>query len=410
MTRPLSSLPASAPPACHIINLQPALGGAEVYTMFFARAIAQTGCATSLYIRRGVRLWDHLPQHQIRLVEVEQDTDIPGHLEGRSWLVTHAPVTEAFVQAVRGKHRLTGFCHMPLAGRKAGVLVQYDLVYGVSRYVLSTLGPAGIKTIYPEPMYGVAEFERGETGEALEPLMRGITTQWDQRKIRDRLLSHIAPSLMAMRPSRQFERLQGTTLGIVSNIGPIKQFDRLFGIIAPIMARRAEVRLEVFGNGGYRSVTDFRRSLGPMRERTRFWGQQSAPQRIYPNLDYLLSGLPEKEALGLNIIEAQLSNTPVLAVNAQPFTETVLDNVTGLLYPDPRSDGGAGFERVLARAIDGPPLKPTSTPAGQSHLQRFSMVEFGERVGRLVEHAREQFLRSDSPSDAALTRLVEANG
>jgi len=405
MTAPLSSPAISSgqafsPPACHIINLQPALGGAEVYTMFFARAIAQTGCATSLYIRRGVRIWDHLAQHRIRLVEVERDTDIPGHLDGRSWLVTHAPVTDAFVQAVRGKHWLTGFCHMPLAGRKAGVLAQYDLVYAVSRYVLSTLGPAGIKAAYPEPLYGVAEFERGETGAAHEPLVRGVTTSWDRRKVRDRLLSKLVPPLRALRLPRTFERLPGITLGIVSNIGPIKQFDKLFNLIGPLLAKRPEVHLEVFGNGAYRSVADFRRSLGPMRERTRFWGQQSAPQRIYPNLDYLLSGLPEKEALGLNIIEAQLSNTPVLAVNAPPFTETILDNVTGFLYPDPRNDNGAGFEKSFARAIDGPPLRPTSTPAGQNHLQRFSKAEFVERMGRLVAHASNAFVRTEVLSEA----------
>ena len=43
----------------------------------------------------------------------------------------------------------------------------------------------------------------------------------------------------------------------------------------------------------------------------------------------------------------------MLAVNAPPFTETVQDGRTGLLYRDPREDQGADFARVLDRAIAG---------------------------------------------------------
>ncbi len=394
MTPAMSSPPASLRPACHIVNLQPALGGAEVYTMFFARAMAQTGCATSLYVRRGVRLWDHLAQHQIRLVEVDRDVDIPIHLEGRSWLVTHAPVTEAFVAAVRGKHWLTGFCHMPLAGRRAGVLAHYDLVYGVSRYVLSTLGPAGIKAIYPEPLYGVAEFERGEGAAEGVPLMRTSCYSWDRRKWRDRFLARLEPMFERLRPAQTFSRLPGVTLGIVSNIGPIKQFDLLFDLIAQQLSRHTEVRLEIFGRGGYRSVADLKHGLGPMRSRTRFWGHQVAPHRIYPELDFLMTGLPEKEALGLNVIEAQVSGTPVLAVNAPPFTETVVDGVTGYLYRDPRTDGAADFAAMLERALHASRLHPA---AAVGHLHRFSKEAFLDRAKALVDSAEVGLLSHAEP-------------
>lgn len=56
---------------------------------------------------------------------------------------------------------------------------------------------------------------------------------------------------------------------------------------------------------------------------------------IYNKLDFLLTGLPEKEALGLNVLEAQACNLPVLAVDALPFQETVLDGKTGYLFNDP---------------------------------------------------------------------------
>jgi glycosyltransferase involved in cell wall biosynthesis len=99
---------------------------------------------------------------------------------------------------------------------------------------------------------------------------------------------------------------------------------------------------------------------------------------IYRQIDYLLSGLPEKEALGLNIIEAQACGTPVIAVDAPPFTETVLDGATGFLYTDPRTDAGAGFARLLDELLAGR-ARPHPKSA-QAHLQRFSFDAFVERL------------------------------
>lgn len=82
-------------------------------------------------------------------------------------------------------------------------------------------------------------------------------------------------------------------------------------------------------------------------KQVRFWGQQYDIAGVYPQIDYLLTGLPEKLALGLNMTEAQTCGTSVLAVNAPPFTETVLEGVTGYLYEDPRKDQGADFARLL---------------------------------------------------------------
>ena len=104
---------------------------------------------------------------------------------------------------------------------------------------------------------------------------------------------------------------------------------------------------------------------------------------IYPQLDYVLSGLPEKEALGLNVIEAQQSGTSVLAIRAAPFTETVLDGVTGHLFEDPRVDGGREFGQLLER-LRGPGHRPAWGSAAQQHLQRFSMEAFTDRVERAM--------------------------
>ena len=366
---------------CNIVNLQRTLGGAEVYTMSFARAARATGCRVVLYVNRAAGFWSHLAHDDIAVVAVADAAQVLAGLAPGAWIVTQAPVPASFVEAARALHRLTGFCHMPLTGRHAGVLARYHQVYAVSDYVASTLAPAGVDCGYREPLYGIAEFARGADGGA-QPIHARSPYSWDRRKWRDRALSLLAPLAgLASRPAR-FERKPGSlVLGIVSGIGPIKQFDVLFGLIAGHIARHADVVLEVFGHGGYRSVADFRKALGPLRSRTRFWGHQDRPGDIYPSLDFLMAGLPEKEALGLNVLEAQALGVPVLAVDAAPFTETVRDGVTGLFYPDPRGDGGAGFARVFERARAGFTF---DRAAARDHLAKFSPASFAARVARLV--------------------------
>jgi hypothetical protein len=72
----------------------------------------------------------------------------------------------------------------------------------------------------------------------------------------------------------------------------------------------------------------------------------------------------------------------VLAPDAPPFDETVLDGVTGLRYRDPRQDGGAGFERALERLREG--SFRFDGEAARAHLATFSEAAFEERVGRML--------------------------
>jgi glycosyltransferase involved in cell wall biosynthesis len=152
----------------------------------------------------------------------------------------------------------------------------------------------------------------------------------------------------------------------------------MFKIISPIIARFPKVNLEIFGSGGYASVRDLRASLAPISSQARFWGHQPNAASVYPLLDFVLSGLPEKEALGLNLIEAQFSGTPVIAVKAPPFIETVLDGSTGYLYADPREDGGNSFAQLLERILT-QGSRPDPREATE-HLEKFSFDAFRLRV------------------------------
>lgn len=157
----------------------------------------------------------------------------------------------------------------------------------------------------------------------------------------------------------------------------------MFSILAPVIRDFPNVRIEIFGSGGYASVRDLRRALGPCASQVRFWGQQSDVAAVYRGVDYVLSGLPEKEALGLNLIEAQQVGTPVLAVNKPPFTETVLDGASGWLFADPREDAGDGFRRTLTSILNGErALEPQEA---LNHLAQFSQAAFQARLAKALE-------------------------
>ena len=255
----------------------------------------------------------------------------------------------------------------------------------MSAWVRDGLLAAGLPA-WSTPLYGVAEL--GERG-GHRPIVRHSRFDWDRRKGRDRLLGALEPLVEATRSRPEFLRRPGLTLGIVSRLTPIKQFPQLFSRLAPELAKRPQVNLEIFGSGGYASVRDLDRALsGLAAGQARFWGQQQNVGRIYREIDYLLSGLPEKEALGLNIIEAQACGTPVIAVDAPPFTETVSNGLTGFLYRDPREDAGADFGRLLDELLEGRPRPKPEQAAG--HLARFSFAAFVERLRPVVEDARRQ--------------------
>lgn len=373
-------------PVCHQINLQCNFGGGEVYTAFFSRALAACGVETVLFARAEAAFWqDRLPSG-VRVDRVETATDIVDRLVGAppAWFVCHGSLPAEVVTRLRVQgHRLCCFAHMPLYDRDPAPFADYEVVFPVSSHVLDSLRARGVVQAYGEPLLGVADFPSVSHCGSLRASSEYC---WDRRKARDRLLGWLAPLAEPFLRCDEYRRREGIILGIASRLTPIKQFPCLFAIIAPVLARHPRFQLEVFGAGGYASVRDLKRALAPIRTRTRFWGHQKDMGAVYGGIDYLLTGLPEKEALGLNAIEAQARNVPVLAVAAPPFTETVADGTSGLLYPDPRRDCGAGFERLLER-LEAAPFR-IDTIAAQSHFARFGEIAFAERVGRLVDWCR----------------------
>ncbi|OHC70141.1 MAG: hypothetical protein A2045_11755 [Rhodocyclales bacterium GWA2_65_20] len=365
------------------INLQPHFGGGEVYTAFLCRALSQLGVPTRLLVHPRAAFWDQLglPADTERIAVADR-TNLPQHLPaGPLWLLSHGPLPVELRTSMPQRLR-SAIAHMPVQGRDPAAFADHDRIYAVSGWVRDGLKAAGLPA-WNEPLYGVADLSNRPGG---GQIYRSSRYDWDRHKGRDRLLGALEPLIEALRPHPPFFRREGLTLGIVSRLTPIKQFPLLFSHLAPILARHPEVNLEIFGSGGYASVRDLDRALAALPAgQVRFWGQQGKVAAIYPQLDYLLSGLPEKEALGLNIIEAQACGTPVIAVHAPPFTETVTNDLTGFFYRDPRQDGGADFGRLLDELLAGR-ARPKPELA-DTHLARFSFETFVERLRPVVADA-----------------------
>jgi glycosyltransferase involved in cell wall biosynthesis len=267
---------------------------------------------------------------------------------------------------------------MPAYQRSVEEFRPYRLVFTVSRYCIGLLRQAGLAQVYPEPVYGIADLERRDG-----PVVRRTPYVFDQRKLRDVLLGHLENFLGSRGDGAPFMKAPGLTLGVVSLLSPIKQFPAQFALLAPLLAQRHEVYLEIFGSGGYAQVRDLRRALAPLGPRARFWGYQRNVGAIYPRLDYLMTGLPEREALGLNAIEAQACGTPVLAPDAPPFTETVVEGASGFRYRDPREDRGRHFAQILDAILAGRP-RPDPRVAASEHLEQYSHAALVGRAHGMI--------------------------
>ncbi|MEP6943687.1 MAG: glycosyltransferase [Betaproteobacteria bacterium] len=362
-------------------NTSPSLGGAEVYTAFFSRALIERGWRTRVVVDPAAAFWNDLDFGAAARVSL---TSPGAAVQADEVALVHAPLPGAAIDAL-SRHRVIGVAHQAIYdGSYPAYYDRADTLLAVSQHVIDSLSRSRFARVHPTPLLGVADLARGE---ATTTLSAGALFDADRRKPRDRLMAAFAKARASFSAPRNFERRPGLTLGVVSRLAPLKQFPALFAQLVPVLERHPRVNVELFGAAvGYKTLAAIRRSLSPLGSRVRFWGQQRDVRAAYAAIDYLLTGLPEREALGLNALEACLAGTPVLAVAAPPFTETLVDGVTGYLYNDPRNDGAADFERVLD-GIETGALRPRMDLASP-HLTAFSFASFADRV----DHALDEVL------------------
>jgi len=365
-------------PAIVQFNLSPTLGGAEVYTAFFSRALAARGWPTRVVVSPAARFWTDLDFGGVEHSPFRYGADA---LEHGDIALVHASLPDPMLARLAG-HFVVGLAHQALYDdTRPAYYDRADLLLAVSRHVAVTLHHRGLHRVHPTPLYGVADLERGGAARAI---VAGALFDADARKLRDRVLTAFSRVRRTIAPARRFERRSGLTLGIVSRIAPLKQFPALFECLVPILATHAGVNLEIFGTAvGHKSLAALQEVLSPLGPRVRYWGHQRNVASAFRALDYLLTGLPEREALGLNAIESCLAGTPVLAIAAPPFSETMKEGVTGFLYHDPRKDGGADFERVLT-GIENGSLRP-DRDAARAHMDAFSLSNFADRLDLVMK-------------------------
>jgi glycosyltransferase involved in cell wall biosynthesis len=368
---------------CWQINLQEGFGGGEVYTGFLVKALQDLGVRCHVFVSRRATHWQTMLPPDTEIIAVDAPDDIPARLPLQStWLLSHGGLAPALAQRLAAVHRLTGIAHMPLYGRSPEGFVYHHLVYAVSAYVRDSLRDfLRAEQVYETPLYGIARLDLQHMPASAE-LRQNSRYDWDHHKGRDQVLGWLEPLVEPLRAHPIWISRPGLTLGIVSRLTPIKQFPLLFSFLLPHLLAQPHVNLEIIGAGGYASVRDLSRILKPLRSRVRFWGHQNNVRAVYGKLDYLLTGLPEKEALGLNVIEAQVCGTPILAVNALPFTETVVEGITGLFYTDPRADDGMSFSHLLGKLSQQPFHIDQAT--AQSHIEKFSGLSFKNRISSLL--------------------------
>lgn len=373
-------------------------GGAEVYTHFFGQALAHHGYDVVLLMNPQASFWQRLQWPGVRLQPIGSLAEVERHVPADALFIAHNGPPIEWLRHLKRRGTVVGMAHHPpnrshVRGRaEQSSLHPYyaesNLLLTVSEHVLNACHAFGYRHTYPVPLLGIGDLVRGVRD---EPIVATSPYEWDARKGRDRLLERVYPLYRALQAPRRFERRPGLTLGVVSRIAHIKQLDALFALLAPRLRRFDAVHLEIFGAGKYSLVRDLARALRPLRGRVRYWGWQWNVAAIYPQLDYLMTGLPEREALGLNVIEAQFCGTPVLAPRAPPFTETVLDGRSGFLYRDPREDAGADFERLVQRLVRQELARPEPLLA-REHLAQFQFPAFAARVLAAVEYARARLL------------------
>jgi glycosyltransferase involved in cell wall biosynthesis len=366
------------------VNLWEGFGGSEVYTRFLSIALQSLGYRSVVFVCAKARHWDDLDFGDAQLVRLEKTEDIFDHLPRRDALIiTNYPLGSATGDRLKREHCVITFAHQPLYQKDLRPYGGSAMVVANSWHVLKSVVWAGLPC-YRQPLYGVADIDRLKLGPASETVLASSAYNWDRRKFRDLVYSWGEPVVRSRWSApRRYVRREGLSIGIVSRIVTIKQFPRLFEVLAPVIARHPEVWIEIFGSGGFASVRDLKQSLEPIRDRVRFWGQQKDVRPVYAGVDFLLAGLPEREGMGRNVIEAQLCGTPVLAVDAPPFSETVVHGMTGYLFADPRDDKGEDFGRLLSHIVaTGNKPNPFEAPAA---LRRFTQPTFNSSVQRLLE-------------------------
>lgn len=151
------------------------------------------------------------------------------------------------------------------------------------------------------------------------------------------------------------------TIAWVNRLDPQKGFAVFLDAIAPLLARRPDLRVVVAGDGPLRDATD--RLAPALRGRIDVRGRVANAEvaNVLHGADVFASPATGQESFGIVLVEAMAAGVPVVATDIPGYREVVRDGIDGLLVPP---GDAAVLAAALGRVLDDPALAARLAAAG----------------------------------------------
>jgi hypothetical protein len=122
------------------LNLSPTLGGAEVYTAFFSRALAARGWPTRVVVNAAARFWTDLDLGGVRRASWGTGAAL---IRERDIVLIHAPLPTVLLDALDRRY-VVGLAHQALYdSTRPAYYDRADMLLAVSHHVIATLQQHG---------------------------------------------------------------------------------------------------------------------------------------------------------------------------------------------------------------------------------------------------------------------------
>ena len=179
---------------------------------------------------------------------------------------------------------------------------------------------------------------------------------------------------------------EGLLLGVPGTLRPMKGHPFLFEAVAPLLARRPELRVAVTGAGAPHYEAQLRADVAArgIGDRVTFTGSIADMPAFYRACD--VSCVPSRsEPFGRTVVESFAVGTPVAATAVGGILETVRDGENGLLVP---YGDAAALTAALDRLLAEPGLRSALASAARADAERrFAESAYKARVAAIVADA-----------------------